>query len=221
MDGPDLSERGRMQRRQTTRAARFRKFGKLCFPNLRREADWPSETLGPKRSGRCRGLRKRELAGTLRAPRFCRRSAALCELGNVPFPNSTDSRGRDGGRRSGFDARTLEGRLRFCAVPFSMSAALRARSRDRPRGLAPNPRQGPRVGQSQLSAPGSRSWPAVRQCYYLSTKNSRYHTKKVYTVHTFRLLSLFPSLCSSSSFTRASVWKNFSASGPWNAAFTL
>ena len=55
---------------------------------------------------------------------------------------------------------------------------------------------------------------------YLSTKNSLYHTKKVYTVHTRRLLSAFPDLCSSKSRTSFSVWKNFSASGLKNAALT-
>ena len=54
-----------------------------------------------------------------------------------------------------------------------------------------------------------------------SPKNCLYQIKKVYTVHTRRLLSALPFLWSSSSFTSFSVWKNFWAFSPKNSSLTM
>ena len=53
-----------------------------------------------------------------------------------------------------------------------------------------------------------------------SPKNCLYQIKKVYTVHTRRLLSALPFLWSSKSFTSLSVWKNFWAFSPKNSSLT-
>ena len=60
------------------------KLGNLRFPNLRRDADWPSEAWGPRRShqppfSEYSGIWPEGFA----AQCFCRRPAALCELGNL------------------------------------------------------------------------------------------------------------------------------------------
>ena len=54
-----------------------------------------------------------------------------------------------------------------------------------------------------------------------SPKNCLYQIKKVYTVHTRRLLSALPFLWSSKSFTSFSVWKNFWAFSPKNSSLTM
>ena len=54
-----------------------------------------------------------------------------------------------------------------------------------------------------------------------SPKNCLYQIKKVYTVHTRRLLSALPFLWSSSSLTSFSVWKNFWAFSPKNSSLTM
>ena len=101
-DGPQASERGTLSAAHTPQpAARFRKLGKRCFPNFRREADALHKRWEARRSrtlpltqktgadGKVKGLTVKNIptaSGIFRerlaAQRLRRRPAALRDLGN-------------------------------------------------------------------------------------------------------------------------------------------
>ena len=149
--GPPRLERGSLSAAHTSQhPARFRKLGKRCFPNFRREANGQQKRWEAKRSGKgCllwgKGLTAGGFptaSGSLRerlaAQRSYRRPAALRDLRNVPFPKSTESRDRLLWRRSESHVLTWAGRLGFCLAPFSWSAALYGQGPDLG-GAAPKP----------------------------------------------------------------------------------
>ena len=101
-DGPQASERGTLSAAHKPQpAARFRKSGKRCFPDFRREADALHKRWEARRSrtlpltqktganGKGKGLTVNSfpaVSGILQLssgpPRFYRRPAALRDLGN-------------------------------------------------------------------------------------------------------------------------------------------
>ena len=174
-------------------------------------APWGGElTLAPVQDAdaRPRGLHPGQFAAECLRCRFAPRSGG-------ETPRLIDSLPRV--RAIGFAGALLVSFLQQTAPP----AHARLRLDYCPGALSARPANRPVRARTKLYSPSARTQRFYAASRVSSPKNCLYQIKKVYTVHTRRLLSALPFLWSSKSFTSFSVWKNFWAFSPVNSSRTM